>query len=442
MGLRERLYGVADAAVADWSVEARSHRSPLLAILASLGIGLGLAIAFVLGPAAGTSEPVVTGSVMLAFGIGWGVMAILTSRFSAQPQPWMAVPAVALGFVGLGLILFRPGPAAMDVLSWIWPVALLILGIWMLVQVRRHLTGGGRWLVIPTIAVLMLIAVGGAFETVSGASGRANATGPGQLIDVGGHQLYIECSGSGSPAVVLQSGLGESSSSWSRIAPDITASTKVCAYDRPGHGRSDEAEPQDGIALASDLHTLLDRAGVAGPYVLVGHSSGGDYVRVFAGQYSEVVAGLVLIDAQPADAFSALPDYPTTYRWVLQPLSSLTAPLARIGLYRLFDGHENVDPAYGRAYRDAVTQLPEVLDEARAVTSLGSLPLIVVSAGTGQQAGWDAAQERLAELSTRSAHRVIPTATHDSLISGDDASASSQAILDVLAAIRSGTDPQ
>jgi hypothetical protein len=116
--------------------------------------------------------------------------------------------------------------------------------------------------------------------------------------------------------------------------------------------------------------------------------------------------------------------------------------MARIGLYRLFDGPENVDPAYGRAYRDAVTQLPEVLDQARAETSLGSLPLIVVSAGTGQQAGWDATQERLAELSSRSAHRVIPTATHESLISGDDASASSQAILDVLAAIRSGTDPQ
>src|SRR5262245_43447181 len=143
MGFRARLNRAADAAAADWSVPARSQRSPVVAIVASLGIGLVLAIVFVLGPAAGRSEPVVTGSVMLAFGIGWGVMALLTTLFSAQPQPWMAVPAIVLGLVGLTLILFRPDPASLDVLSWIWPVGLLILAIWMVVQVRRHLTGGG-----------------------------------------------------------------------------------------------------------------------------------------------------------------------------------------------------------------------------------------------------------------------------------------------------------
>ena len=441
MGFRARLSAGADTVVGDRYAPVRSDRSPVLAILASLAIGLALAIAFVLGPAAGRSEPVVTGSVMLAFGIGWGLMAVLTTRSSAQPQPWMGVPAVALGSVGLGLILFRPGPAAMDVLSWVWPVGLIVLGAWMVVQVRHHLTGWGRWLVIPPIAVLVLIAIGGAMETLIAASQPATATGSGQLIDVGGHRLYLECSGSGSPTVVLQAGLGASSSSWSRIAPTIAASTKVCAYDRAGHGRSDESGPQDGIALASDLHTLLDRAGVAGPYLLVGHSSGGDYVRVFAGRYPDQLAGVVLLDAQPADAFTALPDYPTTYRLVLRPLASLTAPLARIGVMRLF-GDEDATPAYGRAYRDAVVELPDVLDQAQSVTSLGSVPLIVVSAGSGGQPGWEAAQDRLAGLSTESVHRIIPAATHDSLVSGDDASASSQAILDVVASIRSGTAPQ
>jgi pimeloyl-ACP methyl ester carboxylesterase len=441
MGFRERLLAAADTVVADRPVQVRSDRSPVLAILGSLAIGLALAIAFVLGPASGESEPVVTGSVMLAFGIGWGLMAILTTRFSAQPQPWMAVAAVALGLVGLGLILFRPGPAAMDVLSWVWPVGLFILGIWMMVQVRHHLKGWGRWLVIPTIAVLVLIAVGGAMESLVADSPRATVTGSGQLIDIGGRRLYMECSGSGGPTVVLQSGLGESSSSWSRIAPSIAASTKVCSYDRAGYGRSDEAGPQDGVALASDLRSILDRAGVAGPYVLVGHSSGGAYMRVFAGRYPDQVAGLVLVDAQPADAFTALPDYPATYQIVLRPLSSLTAPLARIGVWRLI-GDEDATPAYGRAYRDEVAALSNVLDQARSVTSLGSLPLIVVSAGTGGQPGWDAAQEELARLSTRSVHRVIPAATHDSLVSGDDAAASIQAILDLVAAIRSGTAPE
>ena len=134
------------------------------------------------------------------------------------------------------------------------------------------------------------------------------------MVDVGGHRLYLECTGSGSPTVVLQAGLGESSSSWRRIAPEVAASTTVCAYDRAGHGRSDEAGPQDGIALATDLHTLLERASVTGPYVLVGHSSGGAYVRVFADRYPDEVAGMVLLDSQPADAFSALPDYPAFYQ--------------------------------------------------------------------------------------------------------------------------------
>ena len=203
----------------------------------------------------------------------------------------------------------------MDLLSWVWPPALAILAIWMIMQVRRHLRGRGRWLVVPVIATLLVFAIGGGIATVSAATGAAPPRTTGRMIDVGGHRLYIECTGSGSPAVVLQSGLGESSSYWARIAPAVAASTTVCTYDRAGHGRSDEAAgPQDGIALATDLHTLLERAGVAGPYVLVGHSSGGPYVRVFAARYPDQVAGMVLLDAQPADAFTALPDYPGIYR--------------------------------------------------------------------------------------------------------------------------------
>ena len=296
------------------SRQSTSTRSPVLAILASLVAGVVLAIALLLGPASGASEPMITGSVMFAFGLGWGLMALLSTRYSAQPQTWMVVPALFLGIIGLGLIVFQPGPAAMDLLSWIWPPALAILAVWMFMQVRRNLRGRGRWLVVPVIATLLLIAVGGAFATVSAATGRTAESATGQMIDVGGHRLYIECTGSGSPTVVLQAGLGASSSSWAGIAPNVAASTTVCAYDRAGHGRSEEAAgPQDGIALATDLHTLLERAGVAGPYVLVGHSSGGPYVRVFAARYPDQIAGMVLLDAQPADAFTALPDYPGFY---------------------------------------------------------------------------------------------------------------------------------
>ena len=137
-----------------------STRSPVLAILASLVGGIGLAIALLLGPASGASEPMITGSVMFAFGLGWGLMAFLLTRYSAQPQPWMVVPALVLGITGLVLMVFQPGPAAMDLLSWIWPPALAVLAVWMILQVRRNLRGRGRWLVLPVIVVLLLVAVG------------------------------------------------------------------------------------------------------------------------------------------------------------------------------------------------------------------------------------------------------------------------------------------
>jgi pimeloyl-ACP methyl ester carboxylesterase len=328
----------------------------------------------------------------------------------------------------------------MDVLSWIWPPALAILGCWMVVQVRRQLRGRGRWLVVPVIVTLLVLAVGGAIATASAATRSDASAASGRLVDVGGHRLYLECTGSGSPTVILQAGLGEASSSWARIAPEVAASTRVCAYDRGGHGRSDEAGPQDGIALAADLHTLLERAGVAGPYVLVGHSSGGAYVRVFADRHPDDVVGMVLLDAQPADAFSALPDYPAFYQ-NYRRVGTLAPSLARVGLLGPILGltARQSTPAAARGGRDEIVSLPAALQQAQALTSLGDRPLIVITAGFGQQAGWLEAQDRLPALSTNSSHRVLPAATHTSVISGIDAEASSQAILDVVSSLRTGT---
>jgi hypothetical protein len=297
----------------DRSPTDRGSRSPVPAIAGSIVVGGALAIVLLLTLASDGAEPVVTGSVLFAFGLGWGLMWVLTTRFGDQPQTWAVAPAAALGAIGLVLIVVQPSPAVMDLLSWVWPPALAILAIRMVVQMRRQLHGRGRSLVVPMIATLIVFAVGGALSTV-GTATAPGAPGAGRLIDVGGHRLYIECAGTGSPVVVLQSGLGESSSYWSPIMPAVAGSTTVCAYDRAGHGRSDAAGSQDGIALATDLHTLLERAGVPGPYILVGHSSGGAYVRVFAARYDDEIAGMVLLDAQPADAFTALPDYPAFYQ--------------------------------------------------------------------------------------------------------------------------------
>jgi pimeloyl-ACP methyl ester carboxylesterase len=413
-------------------------RSPVLAILGSLVAGAALAVALFFTVASNGSEPVVTGSMLFAFGLGWGLMAWLSTRYSARPQAWTTVPAAFLGFIGLSLIVFQPGPAVMNLLSWVWPPALAVLAIWMVIQVRSHLPGRGRWLVIPVIATLLVFAIGGGIATVSAATAVARA-GAGKMIDVGGHRLYIECTGSGGPAVILQAGLGASSSSWASIAPAVAAMTTVCTYDRAGHGRSDEAGPQDGIALATDLHTLLERAGVPGPYVLVGHSSGGPYVRVFAARYPDEVAGMVLLDAQPPDAFTALPAYPGFYS-TFRTVATLSPSLARIGLLAPLLGlsSDESTAAAVRGARDEFLALPTVLTQSSALTSIGDRPLVVVTAAAEPDPGWVAAQESLPRLSTASIHRVLATATHNSLISGVDSVSSTQAILDVLASVRTG----
>ena len=123
----------------------------------------------------------------------------------------------------------------------------------------------------------------------------------GQLVDVGPYRLHLECTGSRGPTVILEPGGGGSAASMGLIAPAVARDSRVCVYDRAGRGWSDPAaSPPDGAQIATDLHTLLDRAHVPGPYVLAGHSFGGLYVRTYAAKYPEEVAGLVLVDSTAA----------------------------------------------------------------------------------------------------------------------------------------------
>ena len=415
-------------------------RSPVPAILVSIVVGFFLAVALLLLTAPTASEPVVTGSVMLAFGLGWALMAWLTTRFTAQPQGWMYVPAVALAGAGVALTMLRPEPAAVDLLGWVWPVGLAVLAAWMLVQLRRHLRGAGRWLVAGPVVMLLLIAIAGGLVTIATAAKPPAAVTAGQFVEVGGRTMYLKCLGTGGPVVLLQAGLGGDSSGWKTIQAQLMTSTTVCAYDRAGSGWSDPPPTlQDGEALARDLHELLAEAGVSGPYVLAGHSSGGPYLRVFAGIYPAEVAGLVLIDPQPADAFTALPDYPAIFDSLL--LTAGAAPsLARIGLLGpIFGvGPLDVDAARARSTRDEYRALPAVLAQAAKVTSIGAVPLIIVSADTGNPRGWAEAQAAQRGLSTNSVQRVVEGATHESLLEADS-TASIQAIRDVLAAVREDT---
>ena len=118
---------------------------------------------------------------------------------------------------------------------------------------------------------------------------------------------------------MLSNGLGGISAGWARITGPVAATTRVCAYDRAGQGWSDDAaSPQDGVQSAEDLHTLLAEAGEHGPYVLVGHSTGGTYAMTYAARYPEQVAGMVLLDSSSPEQFTRMPAFPGQYALMMR----------------------------------------------------------------------------------------------------------------------------
>ncbi len=163
-----------------------------------------------------------------------------------------------------------------------------------------------RWgaLALGALALLLtvVLAIVGFQGSRAKAALRAQYPPPGQMVDVGGYKLHIYCQGSGSPTVVLVPGAGDFSLTWSLVQPEVAQTTRVCAYDFGGFGWSELGpKPPTLENIVAELHTLLTNAGIEGPYVLVGHSLGGMYVRAYAVRYPEEVVGMVLVDPTHED---------------------------------------------------------------------------------------------------------------------------------------------
>lgn len=149
---------------------------------------------------------------------------------------------------------------------------------------------------------LQWIAVLTGLVLASTALAQQTPTPPGRLIDIGGQLIHLNCTGSGSPTVLLESGTGDFSIIWSLVQPRVSAFARVCSYDRAGYAWSQPGHrPRTFAQLALELRTALRRSKVPPPYLMVGQSYGGLVIRGFARDYPAEVVGMVMVDAVHED---------------------------------------------------------------------------------------------------------------------------------------------
>ncbi len=254
------------------------------------------------------------------------------------------------------------------------------------------------------LGLVVALAAGGALYQIAGmVLDRQQYPPPGQMVDIGGHRLHLYCLGTGSPTVVLEAAAPGWSLSWSTVHQQLARTTRVCAYDRAGLGWSERGPlPRTGQRMARELHRLLERAGISGPYVLVGHALGGLVVRLYQHDYPKEVVGMVLVDAghelEMRQAEFRL--FANIEKSRLPAIRAMTM----LGISRLMASYDQLPPlligqeekvtrevrpmlragwlrtGYYSTLSDEHDGLIETLEQVRHSGSLGDLPLVVVTA--------------------------------------------------------------
>lgn len=297
--------------------------------------------------------------------------------------------------------------------------------------------------------VLLVVAAGGLMSAVSG-----NPPPRGRMVDIGGRSLRIVCEGppGPGPTVVFEAGAFGFAADWSVVQRKLAAQgVRSCAYDRAGVGFSDPGpQPRDGVAVAGDLARLLEASGERGPYVLVGHSMAGLYVRLFTARHPDKVVGVVLVDAATPEAA----DHPELRTFVghFATLSTMAGWGATFGLFKplaeMFGDKIGVTEealaekrwafGHGPHNRVAAQEVEQWMAASEQAGKAGryapSLPVAVVTAGSGHS-GWKAIQSAPARASHRGHIENVADADHANLLGVRYADAVVRGIDHVLAAI-------
>jgi pimeloyl-ACP methyl ester carboxylesterase len=424
-------------------------------VAASMATGAAAAAVLAFAVLPDASEATIVGAALAAFGAGWTMLAWLTTRLTTRPQRWAYVPAATLATSGVALLALTPGEPTMTNLAWVWAPAMVVLGTWIARRTRQDIPGPRGLLVYPVAYAMVVAGFGGLYQVAAKAPEAAGAM-PGRLVDVGGYRLHLSCAGTGSPTVVLLNGTGKTSPHWARVTPTVAHTTRVCVYDRAGEGWSEDSPHRaDSTYAAVDLHHLLANAGESGPYVLTGHSIGGVNALTYVAMYPHDVAGVVLLDsASPHQvdlvtsftgeyqlARRALAVAPTLFRFGIGHITQATATPALPGTAGEQASAFANSPRGMRGLRAEQTALPDAFRQAQALTTLGAIPLVVLTAkdNVDHRHGWATAQDQLAALSTNTRH-TIADLEHMALLEDPAGAAQTiQAITDVVASARNHT---
>jgi pimeloyl-ACP methyl ester carboxylesterase len=313
------------------------------------------------------------------------------------------------------------------------------------------------WLRRSFLALVVLLGVlalaGSAYQSFGNLRDRRRFPQRGRSIWAGKLRLNIDCSGHGSPNVILDSGMGVPATGWAMVQPEVARFARVCSYDRAGYGWSEAGpKPRTSLQIAKELRALLDASGEKGPYVVVGHSFGGYNVRVFTSMYPNDVVAVVLVDAEHGDEEKRIDELLPT--WVKnqerqrdqrdEMLDRVLSPLQfRLGIDRLktavgWDKNESLpkelrqELLYLNQRSEDAGMAENAVDSAswdqvRSAGDLGDRPLIVLTAGKPydtdpllskeqsdkQNDMWiNVLQVEEARLSTRGKQVVVPGSGH------------------------------
>lgn len=310
------------------------------------------------------------------------------------------------------------------------------------------------WLGRFLLAVLALVVLFASAALAAGAKAKRdfsqNYLPIGQMVDVGGYRLHLYCSGesqAGKPTVIVDAGAGSVGLLWTLVQDEASKSARICTYDRAGLGWSEPSpHPRTAGVIVDELHTLLVNAQVEGPYILVGHSLGGIFVREYQYKYPNEVAGIILVDSGDGDLETYMAG--TSYMQTMRQFIDISGAFSKTGLIKAFTGigalfpsepgYEELPPRLAETIQAMsvktaeagtleIAALPAIWEESRAhKASLGSLPLTVIVHGycnscskdpvelAKEEKAWLEMQEHLASLSSNSALVVAdPQTGHD-----------------------------